>query len=617
MVNQCMDQRTSLPVISVICPVYNDSEGVRRTILSLQEQTYPDDRFEIIVVDNNSTDSTRNTATRLLDTFDNGQVIDERNKQSSYAARNTGLKHATGELIALIDADITVDQFWLADLVEVFNRTGADYVGCDVVIQVPDNKDTIVARYNAALGFPIKFYLEEHHFAGAGCLAVHREVIDDVGGFDENLVSSGDLEFGQRVYEAGYDMHYASDIKMYHPARTSLSAMMKKGKRIGKGQQQLHREHPDSDESRPITDFRNILPPHPGNFMRRLDGNFSPRQLIPFYLLSYIYKLQIFRGRLSEWVDQRKSMIPDMAPTTDLDPSSLQVSVIIPTYNRPERVGGAVKSVLTQTHIPEEIIVVNDNSDQSYEDVVKSLPDCVDYIELETNMGGAGARNHGVERASGDILMFLDDDDRWRPQKVERQLNQFDRNTALVYSGRIAVDEERNEKYRIAPTSEGDLSHKILIRNLIGTTSCAAVRAEIFERVNGFDPNMPGLQDWDLWIRICQHGLVDVDPSFSVEWTVHENTDEQISGHHERYVDATNKLREKYATKFNRLSKIDQRKARAYQYHAIASAAANAQSSAKYPYIVRSLSQWPTFAASSRILPQSFLEQLRKRVTVN
>lgn len=609
-----MDQRTFLPSISVICPVYNDSEGVRKTLMSIREQTYPDDRFEIIVVDNNSTDSTRDTAITLLSSVDNGRVVDEHDKQSSYAARNTGLTHATGEIIALIDAGITVEQSWLADLVDVFDRTGADYVGCNVVLQVPTDKDTLIARYNAALGFPIEFYLEEHHFAGAGCLAVRHKVIEDIGGFDEDLISSGDLEFGQRVYRAGYEMHYASDIKMYHPARTSFNAMMKKAKRIGKGQQQLHREHPDSDASRPITDLRNILPPHPGNFMRRLDGDFPPTKLVPFYFLSYIYKLYIFSGRLLEWADQRGSTINKVEPTHS-NLSNPTVSVIIPTYNRPERVGGAVESILKQTHVPEEIIIVNDDSDRSYDDIVRSFPEQVKYFETEANVGGAGARNYGVERASSDILMFLDDDDRWRPQKVERQINQFDKSTALVYSGRIAVDEDRNEKYRIAPDLEGDLSNKILVRNLIGTTSCAAIRADIFDHVNGFDPNMPSLQDWDLWIRICQHGLVAVDPSFSVEWTTHDDAEEQISGQYERHIDATNIIRKKHSEKFNRLSKIDQRKARAYQYHSIASAAASARSSAKYGYIARSLAQWPTFAASSRLLPQSILEQLRRIIT--
>jgi glycosyltransferase involved in cell wall biosynthesis len=284
--------------ISVIVPVYNDPGGVVTTVDSLAAQSYPPAEHEIIVVDNDSTDGTRRAAVEALADVENGRVVDETDVQSSYAARNAGIEHAVGDLLAFVDADMTVESSWLADVRAFVERTGADYVGCDVRVHVPEGADGIVGRFNAALGFPVQFYLEEQRFAPTCCLTVRRAVVDDVGPFDERLVSSGDLEFGRRVAAAGYAQRFAPEITMYHPARTSVSALTAKATRVGRGKQQLRRLYPDLVDARSAADVRNVLPPHPGQFVRRLTTDPSRPALVAFYLLAYYYKLAMFRGRL-------------------------------------------------------------------------------------------------------------------------------------------------------------------------------------------------------------------------------------------------------------------------------------------------------------------------------
>lgn len=297
-----------------------------------------------------------------------------------------------------------------------------------------------------------------------------------------------------------------------------------------------------------------------------------------------------------------------------------ETSVIIPTHNRPERLLSAVKSVSNQTIKPKEIIVVNDGSDVLYDETIENLPKGefeYNYIKCSTSGGAAQARNIGAEAASGDVYMFLDDDDQWRPQKIEGQLSIFKDNSdiGLVYSGRIAVDENGAELYQIDVGEQGNLSGQILLRNYLGTTSGVAVTADAFNAVDGFDAKMPALQDWDLWIRTCQKTMVGVDEQHTVEWTIHTKPGDQMTSEPERYVNAIGRLKTKHSDKISALDNITRRKVTAYQYSSIADKYARAGSTRRFEYIVRSLISYPTVSALSRVPPRSYLTRLRTIVS--
>ena len=226
--------------ISLVVPVYNDPEGISTTLESFLEQSIND--FRIVVVDNGSTDRTPNVVRSYDD--DRLTLVHEREVQSSYAARNTGIRNTNAEILAFVDADMTVPEDWLESALHTFESTDADYMGCNVELTLPENPP-LSARYDHHTGFPVQQYLEHQHFAPTCCLFTRREVFEDVGLFDHRLESGGDKEFGNRVHEAGYDLHFAEDVTMYHPTRSSLSAHVKKDRRVGRGLCQLQRYHPD------------------------------------------------------------------------------------------------------------------------------------------------------------------------------------------------------------------------------------------------------------------------------------------------------------------------------------------------------------------------------------
>ncbi len=286
--------------ISVIIPVYNDSNGIETTLSSLVSQNISSDRYEVIVVDNGSTDETPSVISSYQQKWpETIQMHYETEIQGSYAARNTGLEQSKGNILAFIDADMSVKPTWLSSILRFFDERDCDYVGCNVEITIPKNEQSIWARYNKARGFPVEHYIKHHNFAPTCCMAVRQSVIEDVGQFDERLVSGGDSEFGKRVAKAGYTQCFASEITMIHPARTTPSELISKGVRLGRGRYQVRTYHPEvfGYDRLSISDF---LPPHPIKYRRRISSERSVHLFVIYYVLESILKVAKLYGILSE-----------------------------------------------------------------------------------------------------------------------------------------------------------------------------------------------------------------------------------------------------------------------------------------------------------------------------
>ena len=261
--------------ISIVIPVYNDPEGIQNTLDSLQ--TLTNTNYQVAVVDNNSTDHTPEVVQTYEEDHDHITLCHERDIQSSYAARNTGIRHTDSDILAFVDADMAVPEDWLESALDTFQTTDADYMGCNVELTLPETP-TLAARYDHHTGFPIEGYLNHQQFAPTCCLVVRRAVFEDVGLFDPRLVSGGDKEFGNRVDNAGYTQQFAEDVTLYHPTRNSLDELVSKDRRVGRGLCQLQRYHPDRYGTPGI-------PPRPTG-IKRPDRTLPLRDRLAFGVLS-------------------------------------------------------------------------------------------------------------------------------------------------------------------------------------------------------------------------------------------------------------------------------------------------------------------------------------------
>jgi glycosyltransferase involved in cell wall biosynthesis len=187
------------------------------------------------------------------------------------------------------------------------------------------------------------------------------------------------------------------------------------------------------------------------------------------------------------------------------------VSAVVPTYGRPEHLVSAVRSVAAQTYDPIELIVVDDCSPDpiapQLDGVDLSTLDRVVVRRHETNRGANAARNTGIEEARGEYVAFLDDDDRWKPQKIASQLATFRAapdSTGVVYTGLDVVDASGDRIGRSIKSHGGEVTRTLLRGASIGSFTRLLVRRDALDAVGRLDESLPGWQDRDLNIRLSR-----------------------------------------------------------------------------------------------------------------
>jgi glycosyltransferase involved in cell wall biosynthesis len=184
-----------------------------------------------------------------------------------------------------------------------------------------------------------------------------------------------------------------------------------------------------------------------------------------------------------------------------------------------------LESALVQCFIDFEIIVVDDHSRDGTLEYLKGIRDKrIRYIARHERGGGAAARNTGIAAAKGKYLAFLDDDDAWHESKLQRQIEVMQRSpdVGLVYTGVIKIYQDNGRVFRtFVPQHRGDISKILLARNVIGTTSSVMIRRTAMDGVGGFDESFPSCQDWDLYLRLSKHWLVDFVGAPLVDYYLH------------------------------------------------------------------------------------------------
>ncbi len=186
------------------------------------------------------------------------------------------------------------------------------------------------------------------------------------------------------------------------------------------------------------------------------------------------------------------------------------VTTVITTHNRSQLLRRAIESVLSQTYSPIECIVVDDKSTDNTKEVCDEFP-TVHYIYIppEESKGGNYARNKGIKAAKGEYVAFLDDDDYWLPEKIEKQVKLIERHECdLVYCGRTyeIITSEGIQYRNQIPGQEctGNISSKIL-EEIFTTTSCTMAKRQKLIDIGMFDESLKFWQEYELQIRLAQY----------------------------------------------------------------------------------------------------------------
>ncbi|MFC1844584.1 glycosyltransferase family 2 protein [Thermodesulfobacteriota bacterium] len=181
----------------------------------------------------------------------------------------------------------------------------------------------------------------------------------------------------------------------------------------------------------------------------------------------------------------------------------MQVSVIIPTYNRAQSLKKAIDSVLAQSHKDFELIIVDDGSDDNTAELVEKYTHDIVYLK-QKNRGPAAARNRGIERARYNLLAFLDSDDWFAENKLAAQIKAMQKNSLFRISHTNEIwyrnGQILNQKFKHKKNS-GDIFSQSLQLCAV-SMSTVMLKSEIFEHYGLFDEDFPCCEDYEFWLRV-------------------------------------------------------------------------------------------------------------------
>lgn len=209
----------------------------------------------------------------------------------------------------------------------------------------------------------------------------------------------------------------------------------------------------------------------------------------------------------------------------------MQISVIIPTYNRANTLPRALDSVLAQSRPANEIIVIDDGSSDETCSLIQSDYPQVVYLH-QPNAGVSAARNLGIKQAKGDWIALLDSDDEWLPEKLEQQADAINAEPEyqLCHCDEIWI---RNGK-RVNPMKKHSKSGGWIFDRCLPlcaiSPSASIIKKSLLEALGLFDESLPACEDYDLWLKVCsQQPVLYIDEPLLKKYGGHED---QLSQKH-------------------------------------------------------------------------------------
>lgn len=279
------------PIVSIIIPVYNASETVESVLDALLSQSYPDDRTELIIVDNGSLDETPGIVKNYPVT-----LLTEDSSRSPYTARNVGIKESAGQIIAFTDANKIPDKNWVEEGVAALESLDADLSGGDIQFTIGENPG--VAEIYDSITFNNNRNLVKHE-KGAACgnLFVKREVIEKIGLFPGNIRSGMDIWWTQKAVESGFKLVFAEKAVVRCVPR-KFPSVIKKSYRVGVS-------HPINMKSRGVsspyilwTAIKTLSPPRLSNLREKMNHQLKSASLFKLWSTAWISKIVMATGRL-------------------------------------------------------------------------------------------------------------------------------------------------------------------------------------------------------------------------------------------------------------------------------------------------------------------------------
>jgi succinoglycan biosynthesis protein ExoA len=241
------------PFVTVIVPVRNEAPFIRGTLDQLLTQDYDPRRFEVLVADGRSEDSTREIVRAVQELHSNVRLLDNPRRLSS-AGRNAAIRAARGDVLVVVDGHCELDNpNYLRDLADAFERSGAECVGRPQPLDVT-NATVVQKAIAAARSSRLGHHPDSHIYSSAEgfvrpqsvAVAYRRTIFGAVGMFDESFDACEDVEFNHRLDKAGFRCFFTPKVAVRYFPRNNLTGLFRQMIRYGRGRVRLLRKHPET-----------------------------------------------------------------------------------------------------------------------------------------------------------------------------------------------------------------------------------------------------------------------------------------------------------------------------------------------------------------------------------
>lgn len=496
--------------VSIVIPVYNKAYLTKNCIERIIDITGNDIKYEIIVIDNASTDETPDYLRVVSSAHSNIRIIDNKENLGFSKACNQGIKASKADYILLLNNDTLPFPGWLGNMVAEI-RQSPDIGAVGSCLLFPDSK--LIQHVWVTIGNQ-NFQLAPYHSfryynvdempelaksrdvscVTAACMLLSRTAIEKTGLFDEEYINGfEDVDYCIRLGQAGFRLRYCAGSRLYH-----------------------YESMTENRNSNDIENWKRLNKKWLGtvNWDESLKETLEANRLI-----------DIKREQVLDTINRKKSESGIFIETKPQG-EAVDFSIIIPVHNNLNYTRKCIEGIFkTKGNNRIEIIVIDNASEDDTQQYLQSLGSKIRYIRNETNVHYARVNNQGAKAAKGRYLLFLNNDTEPFPGWLEAFSEEFGRNSMTAAQGAKLLYEDgtvqhagmvfgpgRNRPavpYHAYITADADMPFVNRKRKVQFVTGAAlAVRKEIFESIGGFDEEyIFGWEDTDLCMNINILGL--------------------------------------------------------------------------------------------------------------
>lgn len=518
------------PLLSIVIPAYNWGRYVGYAIESVLEQSMKD--FELIIVNNGSTDNTDEVVKTYLSDSRVRYLIKEKN-----TGPLDGLKIGFAEAKSRYVTILCADDFYLPGAFETLAREAAEHPEYDIIYgkYYIVNSDNQITRWLEHPGWNDVVRIQRKSDL-ADLLQYDLYIAIAAAFIKIDMFRKYPFDEKMRVIDYEFILQLAQDDRKFHFVDRYLYAHRHHSEQLTVGDNFIVDGTQLKDQLTLIERFV-----QPKNYAK-LDG---AQEGILRLLNQKITALENFPEsaakilpELSERIGNARKAISEIRHVSDVDIKRVKgplVSIIVPTFNRPHLIGNTIQSILNQTYPNIEIVIVNDCG-SPVEDIVYHLnnKNNIVYLRHSVNAGLAAARNTGIRTARGDYIGYLDDDDIYYPEHVETLVDFIIKNKVQVaYTDACRATQSLvngiwETKERKVLYSMDFNNDTILIRNMFPVL-CILHEKKCIDTVGGFDESLKTHEDWDLWLRMSRKYALHHIKKITAEYVVRRGTSEQMT----------------------------------------------------------------------------------------